>query len=156
MCYEPTPILDWELQQSLQNKHATLYLMMRNLPREIVQNREAALAALPPAVRALDCPKHYVDKVSDSYFGFEYGLFVVVGDDEVRVHGVKMHYQQLWNLLFSEVLRFEDHQFRSIDDFPQAYHALGRAVVGRTAWWEVLAVAVGAGLGVWASLSVVL
>ena len=153
MCYEPSPIIDWELQQSLQSRHATIYLLVRGLPRDVVRNREAALAAMPAAVQALECPKQYEDKVSDSYFGTEHGLLVVVAADAVKVYGIKVHYQQLWTVLFWEMARTDDRQTKSLADFPAAYQGVGRALLGRSAWWEVLAGAIGFAAGVWASLS---
>lgn len=145
MSYEPSPVIDWELGKALQGRNTILFVLLRDLPQTTVRSGQSALAALPAAIASLDRTKTYVDKVSDKYPGGEHGLLAVVAPDGVRVFGLKMHFQQLWDVIFEEVVHTLDiADARSFVDVPDAYLPVVRAEQGRSNWWNVLAFAAGA------------
>ena len=118
---------------------------MRGLPPDTVRDPVLALNAVPAAVRALDRPVTFADKVSDKYPADEHGLLVVVARDAVRVYGTRMHFQQLWDLMFEEMVhKLKISETRSFEGAPAAYRPLMRALKGYSMQWYVVAALAGA------------
>lgn len=153
MSYEPGPILDWELDQVLASERTILFLLLRRLPESVVREEATALAALPRQIGRLGRPCRHVDAVSATHLGDEHGLLVVVVPGEVRVYGVKMHFRQLWDIMFEEIV----HKQRLTQapppqpkpqpvpgpEAPAVYRPLVRAVSGGAGWATLIAFASG-------------
>lgn len=151
MSYEATPIIDWELGEALSSNAAALFILVRGLPPGTVRDPVSALGALPAAVRALDRPVTFADKVSDKYPADEHGLLVVVARDAVRVYGTRMHFQQLWDLMFEEMVHKLKIAETRLFEAPAAYRPLVRALEGLSMQWNVVAAVAGAAalIAVW-------
>jgi hypothetical protein len=100
---------------------------------------------VPHRIKALQRPTTYVDAINDRYRADEHGLLVVVTPEAVRVHAVKIHFQQLWDVLMREVVHgVRIAETRTFAGMPPVYQPLVQAVAGGSPWYDVGAVAGGA------------
>jgi hypothetical protein len=145
MCHGKGPIIDWELSQALAASLPAVFVLVRGLPRETVRDEKAARSAVPHRIKALQRPTTYVDAINDRYRADEHGLLVVVTPEAVRVHAVKIHFQQLWDVLMREVVHgVRIAETRTFAGMPPVYQPLVQAVAGGSPWYDVGAVAGGA------------
>lgn len=147
MCHGKGPVIDWELSEALAARLPAVIVLVRDLTRETVRDEKAARSAMPPRIKALQRPTTWVNSINDRYRAEEHGLLVVVTPDAVRVHALKVHFQQLWDVLMRELVHgLRIAETRTFVGMPPVYQPLVQAIAGGSPWYDVGAVAGGAAI----------